>query len=162
MCSSDLQIWDKLPKETRDYVPLMIAAARIGKDPVAHGFGDVVPDGPEVFDELIAEPGVTLAELARRAEVPLQALLDLNPHLVQKKTPEGPRYAVRVPVGSSTRVAGALDRLALKRAAAPRPEAPRPAASTVAQADVREAEETPAPWAHDRWAEAAKKRATQR
>src|SRR5690606_40778560 len=26
-------IWDRLPKETRDYVPLMIAAARISKEP---------------------------------------------------------------------------------------------------------------------------------
>ena len=29
-----------LPKETREYVPMMIAAARIGKDPARYGFGD--------------------------------------------------------------------------------------------------------------------------
>ena len=32
------RIWDKLPAETRDYVPAMIAAARIGKDPARYGF----------------------------------------------------------------------------------------------------------------------------
>lgn len=29
-----------LPKETREYVPMMIAAARIGKEPAKHGFGE--------------------------------------------------------------------------------------------------------------------------
>jgi membrane-bound lytic murein transglycosylase D len=32
------RIWSRLPAETRDYVPLMIAAARITKDPAAYGF----------------------------------------------------------------------------------------------------------------------------
>ncbi len=32
------RIWDQLPGETRDYVPAMVAAARIGKDPVRYGF----------------------------------------------------------------------------------------------------------------------------
>ena len=32
------RIWDKLPGETRDFVPAMIAAARIGSDPAKYGF----------------------------------------------------------------------------------------------------------------------------
>jgi membrane-bound lytic murein transglycosylase D len=32
------RIWDKLPGETRDFVPAMIAAARIGRDPEKYGF----------------------------------------------------------------------------------------------------------------------------
>lgn len=32
------RIWDQLPGETRDFVPVMIAAARIGNDPQSHGF----------------------------------------------------------------------------------------------------------------------------
>lgn len=32
------RIWDKLPGETRDFVPAMIAAARIGRDPARYGF----------------------------------------------------------------------------------------------------------------------------
>ena len=32
------RIWDRLPGETRDFVPAMIAAARIGKEPAVHGF----------------------------------------------------------------------------------------------------------------------------
>lgn len=33
-------IADRLPEEPRDYVPLMIAAARIAKEPAKYGFGD--------------------------------------------------------------------------------------------------------------------------
>ena len=32
------RIWDQLPGETRDFVPAMIAAMRIGKEPERHGF----------------------------------------------------------------------------------------------------------------------------
>ena len=32
------RIWDRLPGETRDYVPVMIAAARIAKEPARYGF----------------------------------------------------------------------------------------------------------------------------
>jgi membrane-bound lytic murein transglycosylase D len=103
------EIWDRLPKETRDYVPLMIAAGRIVKDLQGHGFAHVVPDGPEIFDEVLAEPQLTLDEIAIRADVPLQALTDLNPHLLTGRTPEGDPYAVRVPVGTGERVSGMLD-----------------------------------------------------
>jgi membrane-bound lytic murein transglycosylase D len=33
------RIWDRLPGETRDFIPAMVALARIGKDPAAYGFG---------------------------------------------------------------------------------------------------------------------------
>src|SRR5690606_31655897 len=46
-------IWPKLPRETRDYVPLMIAAARIAKEPAKYGFGHVEPDPPLAFDAVI-------------------------------------------------------------------------------------------------------------
>jgi membrane-bound lytic murein transglycosylase D len=100
-----------LPSETRDYVPLMMAAARIVKDLPGHGFDDVVPYGPEVFDEVLAEPDLKLADLAESAGVPLEALEDLNPHLIKGRTPSDGPYTVRVPVGASARVALALDQL---------------------------------------------------
>jgi peptidoglycan lytic transglycosylase D len=40
------RIWDRLPSETRDYVPLMIAAERISTSPNRYGFGHVRPDLP--------------------------------------------------------------------------------------------------------------------
>jgi membrane-bound lytic murein transglycosylase D len=109
--SAYYEISGLLPSETRDYVPLMLAAARIVKDLPGHAFDDVVPDGPEVFDEVLADPDLELADLARSAGVPLEALEDLNPHLIVGRTPSEGSYPVRVPVGASARVALALDQL---------------------------------------------------
>ena len=105
------QISARLPAETRDYVPLMMAAARIVKDLEGHGFDHVIPDGPEVFDEVLAEPNLALTDLAAHAGVPLQALEDVNPHRIQGRSPSDGTYPVRVPVGASARVALALDQL---------------------------------------------------
>jgi hypothetical protein len=32
------RIWDRLPGETRDFVPAMMAAAKIGREPARYGF----------------------------------------------------------------------------------------------------------------------------
>jgi membrane-bound lytic murein transglycosylase D len=104
------EIWEELPSETRDYVPLMMAAASIVKDLELHGFGDVTPDGPEVFDEVLVERGLALADVSERAGVPLEALEDLNPHLIASGVPEDSEYSLRVPVGAGERVAEALNR----------------------------------------------------
>ena len=106
--TSYYEISQQLPEETRDYVPLMMAAARIVKDLEKHGFDHVVPDGPEVFDEVLADANVALEDLAAKGGMPVEALKDLNPHLVRGRTPKDTRYTVRVPVGSSTRLAEAL------------------------------------------------------
>jgi membrane-bound lytic murein transglycosylase D len=103
------EIWDKLPRETRDYVPLMMSAASIVKDLELHGFAYVTPDGPEVFDEVLAEPGLTLSDLSARTGIPVEALEDLNPHLIRAQTPADAAYSLRVPIGAGERVAEALD-----------------------------------------------------
>jgi membrane-bound lytic murein transglycosylase D len=103
------RIWDRLPKETRDYVPLMIAAARISKDPARYGFGNVVPLEPPAFDEVRAPAHTPLARLADAAGTDVHGLKELNPWLKGTKTPKTDGYAVRVPRGSGTQVAMALD-----------------------------------------------------
>ena len=85
-------------------------AASIVKDLELHGFGDVTPDGPEVFDEVLVERGLALEDVSERAGVPLEALEDLNPHLIASGVPEDSEYSVRVPVGAGERVAEALNR----------------------------------------------------
>ena len=37
------RIWDRLPGETRDFVPVMIAAIRIAREPSRYGFGPARP-----------------------------------------------------------------------------------------------------------------------
>jgi len=102
------QIGSFIPKETRDYVPLMLAAGFIGKDPAGNGFLDLQFEEPLAFDEVRVPAGTPLSEVAAAAGVDSSAIEDLNPHLVKKTTPPDRDWDVRVPVGSGERVADAL------------------------------------------------------
>ncbi|MBR9990014.1 MAG: lytic transglycosylase domain-containing protein [Gemmatimonadetes bacterium] len=93
------QIWDRLPKETRDYVPLMIAAGRIAKDPGAYGFTPLVPV-PRGWEEINASPATPLSVIATMYGTTVSELKSLNPQFLLDRTPNNRDYAVRVPVGA--------------------------------------------------------------
>ncbi|MEX1186163.1 MAG: lytic transglycosylase domain-containing protein [Gemmatimonadaceae bacterium] len=52
------RISSRLPRETRDYVPMMIAAARISKDPAKYGFGPETEYRRTAAAEVAQEPRV--------------------------------------------------------------------------------------------------------
>lgn len=99
-----------LPKETRDYVPLMLAAARIGREPARYGFDDVKPWPPLTFEEVPVPGHTDLAALADRTGIPVDSMRELNPHLVRGVTPPDRPWMLRVPVGAGARVAATLSR----------------------------------------------------
>jgi membrane-bound lytic murein transglycosylase D len=96
------QIWDRLPRETRDYVPLMIAAARIAKEPARYGFEEVEPEEPMTYEEVVVDPGAPLAAVAKAAGIPVKKVKDLNPQLTMDRTRNDQRSVIRVPEGSRT------------------------------------------------------------
>jgi membrane-bound lytic murein transglycosylase D len=93
------QIWSRLPAETRDYVPLMIAAARITKDPEAYGFRPLAP-APRGWEEITASPATQLRDIAAAYGTTIAELRKLNPHFLLERTPNNRDYTVRVPVGA--------------------------------------------------------------
>jgi membrane-bound lytic murein transglycosylase D len=94
------RINDRLPRETRDYVPLMIAAGHIAKDPGAHGFPELNFQEPLRFDVVNVPGGTSLEDVAQAAGVSVEEVVDLNPHLVRQQTPPDRDWGVRVPEGS--------------------------------------------------------------
>jgi membrane-bound lytic murein transglycosylase D len=96
------QIWHRLPRETRDYVPLMIAAARIAKEPHKYGFADVAMEAPLTYEEVVVDPATPLQAIARAAGITVDAIVDLNPHFKMDRTRNDRRQLVRVPEGSRT------------------------------------------------------------
>jgi membrane-bound lytic murein transglycosylase D len=101
-------IWDRLPRETRDYVPLMIAMGHIAKEPGKYGFHNLQYEEPLSFEEVIVPGGTKLADVAHAAGVSSELVEDLNPHFLRGQTPPNREMAVRVPVGQQQRVAVAL------------------------------------------------------
>lgn len=94
-----------LRPETRDYVPKLIAAALIAKDPGRFGYEDVPTLEPLVFDEVTVPDATGLDVVARLADTTTAALLELNPHYYRGVTPPRRSAIVRVPRGSGTVVA---------------------------------------------------------
>lgn len=94
-----------LRRETRDYVPKLIAAALIAKDPRRFGFDEVPALEPLVYDEITVPDATGLDVLARLADTTTAALLELNPHYYRGVSPPRRTAIVRVPRGTGTAVA---------------------------------------------------------
>ncbi len=94
-----------LRPETRDYVPKLIAAALIAKDPGRFGFDEAPALEPLVYDEITVPDATGLDVLARLADTTIAALLELNPHYYRGVTPPRRTAIVRVPRGTGTAVA---------------------------------------------------------
>ena len=99
------RIADRLPRETRNYVPLMLAAGHIGKEPEKYGFTGVEYQDPMAFKSVVVPPSVELSTIAKAAGVETEAIEDLNPHLLRGITPPDRDFVVRVPLGTEVRFA---------------------------------------------------------
>ena len=104
------QIGPSLPRETRDYVPLMLAMAHIAKDPARYGFTDLEYQEPLEYETVDVPGGVTLATVARAAEVDRDVVEELNPHITRGVTPPG-GYGVRVPLHRGGTFAANFERI---------------------------------------------------
>lgn len=94
-------------QETKDYVPKLIAAAILAKEPARYGFEAVEGGDPFPHDSVIVEGGTGLDKIARLTGVELDVIRALNPHILRGVTPPGERYAVRLPTGTAERVSAA-------------------------------------------------------
>lgn len=94
-----------LVRETKDYVPKLIAAALIAKEPERYGFDPPPAIAPMAYDSITVPDATGLDVIARLAGVPLDTIRGLNPHIIRLATPPGESMVVRVPVGTGEAVA---------------------------------------------------------
>jgi len=95
----------QIRRETKDYIPKLIAAAIIAKNPHKYGFRDLSYQDPLEFETVETSQSISLKELARAIDCSAEEMLDLNPAFVKGLTPPNREtYVLRVPVGSKVLV----------------------------------------------------------
>lgn len=89
-----------LPRETREYVPMILAAIVIAKNPSQYGF-DVDPEMPLVYEKVQVSDPIDLRLVAEWTNAPIDDIEALNPELRRWTTPvRSPNYEIKIPVGS--------------------------------------------------------------
>jgi membrane-bound lytic murein transglycosylase D len=92
---------DYLRAETRNYVPQLIAAALIAKEPQRYGMTlRTLP--PFVYDTVVVPASTPMAAISRAAGAPVAQIVELNPQVLRGVTPPKTSFTVRVPVGAAT------------------------------------------------------------
>ena len=87
-----------LRRETKDYVPKLIAAALIAKEPARYGF-TLTPAEPLVYDSIVVPTMTGLDVIARLADTTVAAIRELNPQFLRLATPPATASVVRLPPG---------------------------------------------------------------
>jgi membrane-bound lytic murein transglycosylase D len=89
-----------LPRETKNYVPIILALTLIAKDAPHYGLA-VDPDRPVETD--IVKPGraIDLRLVAETIDVDVATLRTLNPSLLRMATPDDPEFVLHLPKGTS-------------------------------------------------------------
>ncbi len=91
-----------LPKETKNYVPIILALTLIAKDAAHYGI-HVDPDNPIPYD--LVKPGraIDLRLVAETIDVDVETLHGLNPSLLRLATPDDPSFELHLPPGTASR-----------------------------------------------------------
>ena len=90
-----------LPNETKNYVPQMIAATIIAKNPEKFGFKNIPYQPPLAVDKVQVKEPTSLKAAAVAVNVPVEEIQALNPELLRGVTPpDTPSYALNLPAKS--------------------------------------------------------------
>lgn len=96
-----------LPKETKNYVPIILALTLIAKDAAHYGIhverDDVVPTD-------VVKPGraIDLRLVAETIDVDVETLHQLNPSLLRLATPDDPSFELHLPVGAAEKFSAGI------------------------------------------------------
>ncbi len=89
-----------LKRETKDYVPKIMALAIIGKNLKSFGFDEIDFNVPLDFDEITINSNTDLIHLSQVISIPFETIQKLNPEILRWFShPNITKYKLRVPVG---------------------------------------------------------------
>ncbi len=90
---------DVLPRETKNYVPIILAVMIIAKNPQAYGFQPMEAQ-PTPVERMTVDYPLDLRLAAEAIDVPVSVLQDLNPSLLRMTTPREGAFELRLPWGT--------------------------------------------------------------
>ena len=96
-----------LPRETREYVPLILAAIIVARNPVQYGF-NITPEQPVSYEKVTVPRALDLRRVAEWTGTTIDDIQALNPELRRWTTPVRYEYEVKVPVGTADRLKAQL------------------------------------------------------
>jgi membrane-bound lytic murein transglycosylase D len=97
-----------LPRETREYVPLILAAIVVAKNPAQYGFEYTAVE-PIAYDKVAVPRAVDLRRVAEWTGTTIDEIQSLNPELRRWTTPvKYPEYEMKVPVGTADKLTSRL------------------------------------------------------
>lgn len=105
------QISGRLFRETRNYVPKMLAAAILATYPDRYGFRDIVAELPDVYETVSVPDATEFAVIAEAAGVDEKTIDRLNPQFPKRLTPPGRAVELRIPAGRAQTFATAYARI---------------------------------------------------
>jgi len=97
-----------LPKETRNYVPIILAVTIMAKNPEQYGLDKVVTDKPVPYDSVKIDYPVDLRLVAECVDASESTLQDLNPSLLRLTTPKDREFELHLPAGTKDRYLSAI------------------------------------------------------
>ena len=96
-------IRDRLPRETRHFIPKFLAVATIAEDPGTFGITDLALEPVLEYDEVTVPDATSLDVVAEAAGVPEEEIRVLNPHLPLRIVPAHIEAVLRLPAGTESR-----------------------------------------------------------
>jgi membrane-bound lytic murein transglycosylase D len=105
------RIYPFIAKETRNYVPNILATILIAKNPAKYGFHNIRPDAPLAYDVVNVPTATSLQLIASATGTSVDYIRSLNPELRRDTTPRGESYNLRVPPGRGKSFVAVLKRI---------------------------------------------------
>ncbi len=98
-----------LPKETRNYVPIILAVTIMAKNPSQYGLDAVVMEQPAEYDTVTITYPVDLRLVAECVNSTSSELQDLNPSLLRLTTPRDGKFELHIPAGTKDQYETAIN-----------------------------------------------------
>src|SRR6202142_4197006 len=89
-----------LPKETRNYVPIILAVTIMAKNPEQYGLSSIVKEKPLAYETVKIDYPLDLRLAAECVDASASDLQELNPSLLRMTTPKNEAFELHLPAGT--------------------------------------------------------------